>query len=190
MGLMLYLIVHIFTNPETLATNKEILSLVTALLNPMTSGLYSILFILIYVGYAGLNELMSKMLHPLYITKIPVDITIEAEKYYLVCNPQVKEAFDEEERILKRAREIAAKRQREEAEFLAKVNYVNPIYKRIKMGILVALVIISFIFAGNKLKGLDIEKLLNSLGSGATEESTEGTEVGTEINTELEENHE
>ena len=95
------------------------------------------------------------------------DIEKDAKAYYYECNPEIKSIFEEEEHILQRAIEIKAKRKKEEEELLAKINYQNPIYKYIKIGITVLILIIAIIIAGNKLKSVDFDKLLNEIGTGS-----------------------
>ena len=187
MALSLSLFIFAF-NATELLMNDSIFTAILQLIATMPTLINATpaIFIILYGIYAGLNELLSSLLKPFYKTELAPTIQQDAKKYYYECNPSIKNEYEEEERILQRAIEIKAKRRQEEAELLEKINYQNPIYKYIKMGILTVVIIISLVIAGNKLKSLDIEKFLNELGIESLEGNTESTEseTQTEVNNE------
>lgn len=179
LSLMLFLFV--VEKPELLIDDslfKSILEVI--MLVPSLTNLAPLLFVFLYGLYAVLNEVLSSLLRPLYKTNMDPDIEKDAKAYYYECNPEIRSIFEEEEHILQRAIEIKAKRKKEEEELLAKINYQNPIYKYIKMGITVLILIIAIIIAGNKLKSVDFDKLLNEIGIESIEGNTESTETETE----------
>ena len=185
MALVLSLFFFATGKPELLANDPAVAGvlqlltsspIIAAALPSLMQGA-PVIFIVIYIAYAGLNEVLSSLLKPLYKTKLAPNLQQDAKNYYYECNPVLKEEFEEEERILQRAIEIKLKRRQEEADLLAKINYKNPAYKYIKIGIVTVLLIVALVFAGNKLKSLDIEKILNELGIESVEGSTESTET-------------
>ncbi len=161
------------TNPDVL-TNDSIVPTVisTLMVNPLAPYAY----VLGYGIFAVINEFLSNLLKPFYRTTLDSKIQADAKNYYYESNPAIKEAYEEEERILKRAIEIRAKRKQEEAELMAKINYKNPIYKYIRIGVTTLILILALVFAANKLKDFDLNKFLNNLGSESIE-STESTET-------------
>ena len=163
-------------NPELLGGDTAALLIIQSI-SIVVQSFGAFIFFLFYGSYCALNEMLSKMLQPFYRTKIDPTVEKDAKNYYYESDPALKEEFEEEERILARAIEIKAKRRQEEADLIAKITYKNPIYKYIKLGIVTLILIIAFVFVGNKLKSVDIDKLLNEIGVESTE-----TEAGTEVN--------
>ena len=131
--------------------------------------------ILVMIFYIFISSILSKILTLLYTTRIHKNISMDVRKYYYESNEEEKAIFEEEERILARAEEIKAKRKQERDELLAKINYKNPIYKYIKIGITVVLMIITIVFAGNYIKNSDLQKILSEMSF--ITESTEGSEA-------------
>lgn len=166
---------------QTLASNPILATALPALMQGLP-----VIFIAIFGLYAALNEILSSLLKPFYKTEIAPEIQNDAKNYYYECNPAIKEAYEEEERILERAIEIKLKRRQEEADLMAKINYQNPVYKYVKIGIITLALIIALVIAGNKMKSLDIENFFHELGFESVEENTESTEteVGTEVTNE------
>lgn len=191
LALATYLYIFIMNNSEVLANDAALaLALQALAANPILAealpslmqGL-PVVFISIFGLYAALNEILSSILKPFYKTEIAPELQNDAKNYYYECNPAVKEAYDEEERILERAIEIKLKRRQEEADLIAKINYKNPVYKYVKIGIITLVLIITLVITGNKMKSLDMEKFFHELGFESVEENTESTETetGTEV---------
>ena len=128
--------------------------------------------LMLAVFYGLLNVLFSNLLKPIYKTNLPEEIIYDTENYYYECNPEEKARIQEEEKILERAKEITLARKREKDELLAQINYKNPIYKYIKMGITIVVMIIVLVIGTNYIKSIDLQGLLSSWGV----ESTENTE--------------
>lgn len=87
---------------------------------------------------------------------MPIEVIYDAENYYYECNPEEKARIEEEERILEKAKEINLARKREKDELLAQINYKNPIYKYIRMGITILVMVIVLVIGTNYLKSIDI----------------------------------
>lgn len=189
LAIVTYLYIFVMNNSELLTSDAALALALQALAsNPilltalpsLMQGL-PVIFIAIFGLYAALNEILSSLLKPFYKTEIAPELQNDAKNYYYECNPAIKEAYEEEERILERAIEIKLKRRQEEADLIAKINYQNPIYKYIKIGIITLVLIIALVIAGNKMKSLDMEKFFHELGFESVEENTESTETRTEV---------
>ena len=176
------LLFHITIHPEACGDTIAAYQLMQYL-STFFQAAAPIVLLVIYGVYAGLNECVSSILKPFYRTKISPKLQEDAKAYYYECNPEIKAAIEEEDRILERAIEIKLKRRQEEADLIAKITYQKPIYKYIKMGIVALLLIVALVFTSSKLKSVDIDKLFNELGIESVEPDTESTE--TEISTEV-----
>lgn len=161
----------IFTdkNIHLLASDESFTSIVDLFFNTSGGNFVGVAIIMIYGLYALLNEQMSSFLTPFYKTKLSEDIQKEARRYYYECNQTIKEQFEEEERILKLAQEITDRRKKEEKELLEKINYKNPVFKYVKRGIWLIVLIIALVFVRNKWKSFDLENLLNAVNYEYTE---------------------
>ena len=190
-ALTLAMLFYLGENPTQLSTDPFFINYVEqAASSPALMILFQVLvgnreamMLVLLATYIGLNLILSSILTPLYQTKTNTTLNAEAKAYYYECNPAIKEAYEEEERILQKALEIKLKRKQEEEDLLAKINYVNPVYKYIKIAIIVTILIIVMTVGGNKLKSLNIDKLLNEIGVESIEGNTESTETesGTEV---------
>ena len=173
MALTTHFLLNAVQSPDQNFINQLLLFMAKLSSKGITYTSASLVFVFAWFIYIIISYWGSILLKLFYNTKLDDDIEKATESYYFEKNANAKALFDEEEEILSKAAEIRIKRQKEEEEFLAKINYKNPIFKYIKMGIILVLLIVSVIYTGNKIKQIDIEKYLQLL----TESTTESTEL-------------
>ena len=98
--------------------------------------------LLILFAYSIINLAMGHVLKLMYSMKFDDAYVESAEKYYMECNPNIKEEVEEEDRILAKAKEIREKRVKESDRLYALYKVKpNPIIQKIKLGIRVLLVL-------------------------------------------------
>lgn len=167
------------------SNDVEALGKVMVLLSVFNPALISIPFL---CAYSLVNLILGYMLKPMYSMRFESGLVDAAEKYYRECNPDLQTIYEEEEKILAQAKEIREKRKQEqdELENTYKIK-PNPIIKKIKLGLRIAVVVgfIGFIiWFVNTDKVKEITKYLDfskvDFNISDYLDSTEGTE-GTEV---------
>ena len=147
-----------------------------------SNSLFVLIIPLAFLGlYTVLNSIMGYMLMPTYMTKVPEDMVAETEKFYHECNPDVKARMEEEERVIAQANEIQKRRREEKQAFEEELRWKNPIWKKVKAGCIIAIVIGIVMLFGWLNSKIDMDSMMDTLNSyGATEE-VQGTELSTEV---------
>lgn len=151
-----------------------------------SNQLFVMLVPLMFFGlYTILNSIMGYMLMPLYMTKIPEELEAETEQFYHECNPEVKERFAEEEKILAQAREINKRREEERKAFQEELHWKNPIWKKVKIGCTIAIVIAMMALIGWVGSKVDMQGVWDTLNSYREDGEVLDTETSTEDSTEV-----
>ncbi|MBQ8519271.1 MAG: hypothetical protein IJ455_06705 [Agathobacter sp.] len=146
-----------------------------------SNSLFVLLVPLIFLGtYTILNSLMGYMLMPLYMTKVPEELEAETEQFYHECNPEVKERFEAEEKVLAQAKEINERRREEKKAFQDELHWKNPIWKKVKIGCTIAVVIAMMALIGWVGSKVDMKGVWDTLNSYRENGEVLDTETSTE----------
>lgn len=130
--------------------------------------------------YTLFNSVMGYMLMPMYVTKFPEEMVTETENFYHECNPEVKARFEEEEKILAQANEIQKRRREEKKAFEDELRWKNPIWKKVKAGCIIAIVIGLVLLFGWLSSKVDMDSIMDTVDSyreNGEVLDTEGTEA-------------
>ncbi len=179
-GLMIYLTVFLMKligSGDMEFMDQFMIWYYSATISPYFSNALFVLIIPLafLCSYTMLNSIMGYMLMPMYMTKLPENMVEETEKFYYECNPEIKVRIEEEERVLAQANEIQKRRREEKQAFEEELRWKNPIWKKIKAGCIIAIVIgIVILFAWLNSK-IDMGSIMDTSNSNsASEKMREG----------------